>query len=121
MDDDDDKDVLQVTASNWRPQTHFVWDVLLDQLLPEQNLTASDRTLFQEFFQVVVDGMPFAINHYCRPFHISHRVVVLFNVVTRTEILGIPHLPQVISTHKRLRRGNSVYEKFYAFMDQSLI
>lgn len=48
-----DKEVESKKSANWKPQLHFVWDVILDQLLDNPESTAGT---FQEFFRVVVDG-----------------------------------------------------------------
>ncbi|KAJ7489850.1 DNA polymerase phi-domain-containing protein [Mycena galericulata] len=47
-------------AGSWKPQLHFVWNVILDQLLPGPNSTISTKGSFQEFFRVVVDESLFS-------------------------------------------------------------
>lgn len=41
---------------SWKPQLHFVWQYLLDQLLPGPNSSNVPRGSFQDFFRIVVDG-----------------------------------------------------------------
>ncbi|KAG5647160.1 hypothetical protein DXG03_001115 [Asterophora parasitica] len=55
--DDDDKDFPKAATGNWKPQLHFAWDVILEQLLPGPNSTQPARGSFQEFFRIVVDGL----------------------------------------------------------------
>lgn len=44
------------SPGNWKPQVHFVWDVILDQLLSSSKSAHPTTAPFQEFFRVVVDG-----------------------------------------------------------------
>lgn len=57
-----------VQTGNWKPQLHFIWDILFDVYFPESASTAAgdhdllgkslptaDRASFQDFWQVVVD------------------------------------------------------------------
>ncbi|EJD05959.1 uncharacterized protein FOMMEDRAFT_104342 [Fomitiporia mediterranea MF3/22] len=47
------------TAGPWKPQLHFVWDVILDTLLsPEKSSTSNGS--FQDFYRIVVDESLFA-------------------------------------------------------------
>jgi len=55
--DDDRKHIPTASAGTWKPQLHFVWDIILDLLLPGPNSTTPPRGSFQEFFRVVVDGL----------------------------------------------------------------
>jgi DNA polymerase phi len=53
-----ESDFARRAPGSWKPQLHYVWDIILDQLLPQK--TPSARTVqtsgsFQEFFRVVVD------------------------------------------------------------------
>jgi DNA polymerase phi len=57
---DGDEDVPKVKSpvhGTWKPQLHFVWDILLDLLLPGPNCTAPVSSSFHEFFRIVVDGV----------------------------------------------------------------
>ena len=40
----------------WKPQVHYAWDVLLDELLPAEGSGKTPKGSFQEFFRIVVDG-----------------------------------------------------------------
>ncbi|KAG6841689.1 hypothetical protein C0991_008327 [Blastosporella zonata] len=60
VEDSDAKDVPKTTTGNWKPQLHFVWDTLLEQLLPGPNSSQSPRGSFQEFFRIVVDESLFS-------------------------------------------------------------
>ncbi|RDB24111.1 DNA polymerase V [Hypsizygus marmoreus] len=60
IDEEDSKDVPKASAGNWKPQLHFVWDIVLDQLLPGPNSAKPPRGSFQEFFRIVVDESLFS-------------------------------------------------------------
>ncbi|KAF7322861.1 hypothetical protein HMN09_00065500 [Mycena chlorophos] len=52
---------IKSAAGSWKPQLPFVWDVLLDQLLPQSNQPAvATKGSFPEFFRVVVDDSLFS-------------------------------------------------------------
>lgn len=53
---EDDEDAPKVNARSWKPQVHYVWDVLLDELVPPAESTRAPKGSFQEFFRIVVDG-----------------------------------------------------------------
>lgn len=53
---EDDEDAPKVNARSWKPQVHYVWDVLLDELVPPSESTRAPKGSFQEFFRIVVDG-----------------------------------------------------------------
>ncbi|KAG6919948.1 hypothetical protein DXG01_013297 [Tephrocybe rancida] len=59
-DESDSKDVPKTTTGNWKPQLHFVWDTILEQLLPGPTSPHSSRGSFQEFFRIVVDESLFS-------------------------------------------------------------
>ncbi|KII88994.1 hypothetical protein PLICRDRAFT_108863 [Plicaturopsis crispa FD-325 SS-3] len=61
-DDEDGDEVPKTTTALWKPQVHFVWDILLDEVLPGPNSTASPKGSFQEFFRIVVDESLFSSN-----------------------------------------------------------
>ncbi|KAG6831186.1 hypothetical protein H0H92_012326 [Tricholoma furcatifolium] len=50
----------KTTTGNWKPQLHFVWDIIIEQLLPGPNSALSPRGSFQEFFRIVVDESLFS-------------------------------------------------------------
>jgi DNA polymerase phi len=54
---DNETGVPKSAAGSWKPQLHFVWGIILDQLLPGPNFPVSTKGSFQEFFRVVVDGV----------------------------------------------------------------
>ncbi|KAF8626266.1 hypothetical protein AX15_004941 [Amanita polypyramis BW_CC] len=58
-DDDDDKDMARAPAGAWKPELHFVWDVILDRYLPNTTLHIAENN-FQEFYRIVVDESLFA-------------------------------------------------------------
>lgn len=53
---EDDEDAPKVNARSWKPQVHYVWDVLLDELVPPLDSKRAPKGSFQEFFRIVVDG-----------------------------------------------------------------
>ncbi|CCM03691.1 uncharacterized protein FIBRA_05836 [Fibroporia radiculosa] len=57
-DDDEETDVPKSGA--WRPQVHFVWDILLDGVLADPSSGPAVKGSFPEFFRIVVDESLFA-------------------------------------------------------------
>ena len=44
-------------TGSWRPQPHFVWDIIFDAYFPQTSAPGlAGKVSFQEFFRVVVDG-----------------------------------------------------------------
>ncbi|KAI1788483.1 DNA polymerase phi-domain-containing protein [Ganoderma leucocontextum] len=61
-DADEDKETDIPKSGSWKPQIHFVWDTLLDQVLP-QSPQSGERLptgSFPDFFRIVVDESLFA-------------------------------------------------------------
>ncbi|EKM55908.1 uncharacterized protein PHACADRAFT_256841 [Phanerochaete carnosa HHB-10118-sp] len=58
-DEDDDADVSKVKASTWKPQVHYVWDMLLDEVLLSDIVQSSEKS-FPEFFRILVDESLFS-------------------------------------------------------------
>ena len=78
----------QVSASPWKPQVHFVWDVILNKLLPDTRDAPSTQASFGDFFRVVVDGLFNAF-----PFDVVvtfsfHRGIVFFDGFTKFDSPG---------------------------------
>lgn len=48
----------------WKPQVHFVWDMLLDRVLSTKIHKGSNTASFPDFFRIVVDGAPRPIPGY---------------------------------------------------------
>ncbi|KAF9466352.1 DNA polymerase phi-domain-containing protein [Collybia nuda] len=57
---EDTKDVPKASAGSWKPQLHYVWDIILDQLLPDPNSSSPPKGSFQDFYRVVVDESLFS-------------------------------------------------------------
>ncbi|KZT74012.1 hypothetical protein DAEQUDRAFT_661194 [Daedalea quercina L-15889] len=57
-DDDEESDVPKSGA--WKPQVHFVWDMLLDRVLSPAARKGSNTTSFPDFFRIVVDESLFS-------------------------------------------------------------
>ncbi|KAJ6546537.1 DNA polymerase phi-domain-containing protein [Mycena vulgaris] len=57
---DTENGVPKSAAGSWKPQLHFVWGIILDQLLPGPNSVVFTKGSFQEFFRVVVDESLFS-------------------------------------------------------------
>ncbi|EGO20980.1 hypothetical protein SERLADRAFT_452123 [Serpula lacrymans var. lacrymans S7.9] len=53
----DDGVAVTVSSSNWKPQIHYAWDIILDRL-PSSG--AQSKNIFREFFRVVVDESLFS-------------------------------------------------------------
>ncbi|KZT28691.1 hypothetical protein NEOLEDRAFT_1160838 [Neolentinus lepideus HHB14362 ss-1] len=59
--DEDGETGLKAAASGaWKPQVHYVWDIILDALLPAEASTKQPQGSLQEFFRIVVDDSLFA-------------------------------------------------------------
>jgi DNA polymerase phi len=56
FDEDEGTIVTKLALGNWKPQVHFIWDIILDQLLSTPKSPNASRASFQEFFRLVVDG-----------------------------------------------------------------
>ena len=56
-DEDEESDLPK--SGSWKPQVHFVWDMLLDQVLPKPGVQGerAPKGTFPEFFRIVVDGL----------------------------------------------------------------
>ncbi|KAL1715196.1 DNA polymerase phi-domain-containing protein [Schizophyllum commune] len=59
-DEEDEDEVPKAQAGNWKPQLHFVWDIMLAELLPVEGTQSSTSGSFQEFFHHVVDDSLFS-------------------------------------------------------------
>ncbi|KAL1735154.1 DNA polymerase phi-domain-containing protein, partial [Schizophyllum commune] len=59
-DEEDEDEVPKAQAGNWKPQLHFVWDIMLAELLPGEGAQTSTSGSFQEFFHHVVDDSLFS-------------------------------------------------------------
>ncbi|KAI0747681.1 DNA polymerase phi-domain-containing protein [Daedaleopsis nitida] len=57
-DADEDVEADLPKSGSWKPQVHFVWDMLLDQVLPRGERAA--KASFPEFFRIVVDESLFS-------------------------------------------------------------
>ncbi|TFK46446.1 hypothetical protein OE88DRAFT_1667862 [Heliocybe sulcata] len=60
--DDEETGVKAAAAGAWKPQVHYVWDIILDALLPSTSSSPNKQPQgsLQEFFRVVVDDSLFA-------------------------------------------------------------
>ncbi|TFK72185.1 hypothetical protein BDN72DRAFT_792794 [Pluteus cervinus] len=59
-DEGEDKSIPKAAAASWKPQLHFVWDVILDVTLPIAEGSEKRIAVFQEFYKVVVDESLFS-------------------------------------------------------------
>ncbi|KAJ6630633.1 DNA polymerase phi-domain-containing protein [Mycena sp. CBHHK59/15] len=57
---DNESGVPKSAAGSWKPQLHFVWNIILDQLLPGPNSVVFTKGSFQEFFRMVIDESLFS-------------------------------------------------------------
>ncbi|KIL68594.1 hypothetical protein M378DRAFT_190984 [Amanita muscaria Koide BX008] len=57
--DEDDKEPTKASAGSWKPDLHYVWNIILDYCLPKSGSNARSNK-FQEFYRVVVDESLFA-------------------------------------------------------------
>ncbi|KAK7014985.1 DNA polymerase phi-domain-containing protein [Favolaschia claudopus] len=58
--DDAENGLPKLAAGSWKPQLHFVWGIILDQLLPAPGVPVFTKGSFQEFFRVVIDETLFS-------------------------------------------------------------
>jgi DNA polymerase phi len=47
-----------LTTGSWKPQVHFIWDIIMDTYFAQDDKSASlkDKASFQEFYRITVDG-----------------------------------------------------------------
>ncbi|WWC68679.1 uncharacterized protein I206_102613 [Kwoniella pini CBS 10737] len=60
---EDDDSVSTSTSGNWKPQLHFVWNIILEHYFPKKGgktETITGEAPFQDFFRVVVDESLFS-------------------------------------------------------------
>ncbi|KAH7889259.1 DNA polymerase phi-domain-containing protein [Phlebopus sp. FC_14] len=56
----DDEDSSNANTGSWKPQIHFVWDVIFDRLLPPAGSEIPTQGSFRDFFRIVVDESLFS-------------------------------------------------------------
>ncbi|EPQ58607.1 hypothetical protein GLOTRDRAFT_35678 [Gloeophyllum trabeum ATCC 11539] len=59
-DEDEESGLKSAAAGTWKAQVHYVWDIILDALVPPPESSKSPRGSLQEFFRIVVDDSLFA-------------------------------------------------------------
>ncbi|KAI9056874.1 hypothetical protein FKP32DRAFT_1598752 [Trametes sanguinea] len=59
-DADEDQEADVPKSGSWKPQVHFAWDMLLDEVLPKAESGRASKGSFPEFFRIVVDESLFA-------------------------------------------------------------
>ncbi|WVW80105.1 hypothetical protein I302_102078 [Kwoniella bestiolae CBS 10118] len=59
---EDDESVAASTSGNWKPQLHFVWNIILEHYFPQsgRESPSNGEAPFQDFFRVVVDESLFS-------------------------------------------------------------
>ncbi|WVF67165.1 hypothetical protein IAT40_001911 [Kwoniella sp. CBS 6097] len=59
---EDDEGVAASTSGSWKPQLHFVWNIILEHYFPQSgsSSTSGSEAPFQDFFRVVVDESLFS-------------------------------------------------------------
>ncbi|KAG6331293.1 hypothetical protein ID866_7798 [Astraeus odoratus] len=57
---DEDESSSNTGTGSWKPQLHFVWDILFDRLLPPPDSKQQPQGSFGEFFRIVVDESLFS-------------------------------------------------------------
>ncbi|KAJ8078693.1 DNA-directed DNA polymerase [Marasmius tenuissimus] len=60
--EDESGDAQKNAGGSWKPQLHFIWDVILNILLPVSDPDAQKKSNFPEFFRIVVDEALFSSN-----------------------------------------------------------
>lgn len=56
VDEEDESGAPKPKSGAWKPQVHFVWGVLLDDILGKVGATNTADGSFPEFFRILVDG-----------------------------------------------------------------
>ena len=56
MEDEEEGISVAGSTGSWKPQLHFVWDIIFDEYFSDKRSDAAGRAPFQDFFRVVVDG-----------------------------------------------------------------
>jgi len=94
----------------WKPQLNFAWDIILDQLLPGPNSQRPAKGSFQDFFRVVVDGESSASDVEQELVYLnSCRVLIFVDILSSTQILGIPSLPEIPEEGNRRHYANVIH------------
>jgi DNA polymerase phi len=75
---------LSVAPGAWKPQLHFVWTILLDLLLP-QDESVSPEGSFQDFWSLVVDGKLCCFSRRTLPRSQKHVIESLFSSTSSPE------------------------------------
>ena len=111
----EDEDVSsKAQTRSWQQQPNFVWDIILDYLIPGSD----QRGSFEEFYRVVVDGMA------CNRMKIDKRLTAfiripfLLNSLRGAQVLGIPNLSEGFAATCTNQYTYAFYQKLYAFMDK---
>jgi DNA polymerase phi len=63
--EDDEEDSGIASTGAWKPQPHFVWNIILDKYFTSSSSSESaKRAPFQDFFRVIVDGKSITVAMY---------------------------------------------------------
>lgn len=90
VEDDDEDSTSKGKNGLWKPQVHFVWDLLLDEVLSPAGGDTT-HTSFPEFFRILVDGTFFFRQHSSC---LRYLVVLALLLTTKTiMILQNPSFP----------------------------
>jgi hypothetical protein len=117
VEDDDNNDVPKAAAGSWKPQLHYVWDAILDELLPIGSPDDSKRP-FPEFFRIVVDGQ-YVLQTPCNVLDLQMcRVLILFYVFSGAQVLGVPGVPKGTTPRDGGNHAHAVYQKLYEDLDK---
>lgn len=92
---DEEKGNAKNNTGFWKPQLHFVWDIIFDKLLQTEQNAGNG---FENFFRVVVDGNPLLFSYLLKRgiflIFLSFRHPFCCEFVNRAQVLGIPSVPQ---------------------------
>lgn len=96
LDEDEGTDAAKSAFGNWKPQVHFAWDIILDQLLFDRTPSETTKLSFQEFFRVVVDGKTFHTIYIdlASSAILSRRITLLFDIISGKKVLGFSSVPE---------------------------
>ena len=99
--------------TSWKPELHFVWDLVLDGLLSEK---AQLEGSFPNFFRVAIDGTCAVQRKHC--FLNTCRIPLLDKFFASTKVLGLSDLPESVTSSLARGPAHGVHEELHAELDK---
>jgi hypothetical protein len=117
-DEDDDVPSSKKNTRVWKPQVHYVWDILLDDLLPAEGIGKEPKGSFREFWRIVVDGRLSSSWVLAYLLIERHRVLVCCFSIQLSQILGLRDRPKSATAYTRGADSHAFHEEFHAYVDE---